>query len=156
MREKSLIEKASRPVLTLVMVALVAFMTIQVFTRYVLNDPTGWTDEASSMGLVYLTFFGSALVVKRGQTFRITIIQDRIQGTRTGRVIEKTIKLLEIVFIIVAICYSIPLMAQLWNQNTAALRIPKSWVALAVPLGLIGMLARLLWELKNYGRKEKD
>jgi TRAP-type transport system small permease protein len=156
MREKSIIEKISKPVLPMVLVILVAFMAIQVFTRYVLNDPTGWTDEASSIALVYLTFLGSAMVVKRKQAFRITFIRDKIKGTRGGIVIEKTIKLLEIAFLIIAILYSIPLMIQLWNQDTAALRIPKSWVALAVPLGLIGMLGRLLWEFKNFGREEED
>jgi len=126
------------------MAAIVVFMSLQVFTRYVLNDPTGWTDEASSAALVYLTFLGVPLVAQRGEGLRFEFLRKRLIRTGWGRAIDRGIKVLEIIFILVAILYSFPLMYDLRHQYTSALQIAKSWVALAVPLGLIGLLIRLI------------
>src|SRR5258708_12409558 len=38
----------------------------QVFTRYVLNDAAGWTEEIARYLLIAVTFLGGAMAVRRG------------------------------------------------------------------------------------------
>src|SRR5262245_26766549 len=49
--------------------ALVVFH--QVFTRYVLNDAAGWTEEIARYLLVAVTFLGAALAVRRNSHIRV-------------------------------------------------------------------------------------
>src|SRR5260221_12912896 len=44
--------------------ALVVFY--QVFTRYVMNDAAGWTEEIARYLLIAVTFLGGAMAVRRG------------------------------------------------------------------------------------------
>ena len=60
------------------MVFLVVLVGLQVFTRYVLNDPTSWSEEAASFLEVYMVFLGGALAMVRGKTLRITSLIERL------------------------------------------------------------------------------
>jgi TRAP-type transport system small permease protein len=47
------------------LVLLVVITSLQVFTRYVLNAPLSWTEEAARMIFTWIIFIGAALIVKR-------------------------------------------------------------------------------------------
>ena len=47
-------------------IMLGAFL-IQVFTRYVLDDPASWTLEVCSIAYVWIVFFASAVIVDQRQ-----------------------------------------------------------------------------------------
>ncbi len=55
---------------------LVMFGTfiIQVFTRYVLNDPLGWTTEMSLVAFLWFAFWGAGLMVRESDQVRFDII----------------------------------------------------------------------------------
>ncbi len=50
---------------------LVVITSLQVFTRYVLNAPLSWTEEAARMVFTWIIFIGAALIVKRGSHISI-------------------------------------------------------------------------------------
>ena len=54
--------------------ALVVVASLQVFTRYVLNAPLSWTEEAARMLFTWIIFIGAALIVKRGSHISIDIL----------------------------------------------------------------------------------
>ncbi len=45
---------------------LMAIVMLQFFTRYVLNDSLGWTEEIARYLLIFLTFVGSITCVRQG------------------------------------------------------------------------------------------
>jgi len=51
----------------LLFAAMLAAFLIQVFTRYVLNDPASWTLEVCSITYVWIVFLASALIVDQRQ-----------------------------------------------------------------------------------------
>jgi TRAP-type transport system small permease protein len=53
---------------------LVVVASLQVFTRYVLNAPLTWTEEAARMLFTWIIFIGAALIVKRGSHISIDIL----------------------------------------------------------------------------------
>jgi TRAP-type C4-dicarboxylate transport system permease small subunit len=53
---------------------LVVVASLQVFTRYVLNAPLSWTEEAARMLFTWIIFIGAALIVKRGSHISIDIL----------------------------------------------------------------------------------
>ena len=46
--------------------ALAAFVFLQFFTRYVLNNSLAWTEEIARYLLIALTFIGAAMAVRKG------------------------------------------------------------------------------------------
>lgn len=49
-----------------IFVALIGLVAAQFFTRYVLNDSLGWTEEVSRYFLVLLCFVGAITCVRKG------------------------------------------------------------------------------------------
>ena len=126
---------------------MVVSATVQVSSRYIFSAPVDWTSELSSTLLVYITFLGTYLVIKRQENFRLTFLRDKLNHTRIGPVADGLVKLTEIAFLVLIIWYGVPLALELWNQTTVALGISQGWIAVAVPLGLIGMAFGLIREL---------
>ncbi len=67
-----LAEKAAAIAL-LAALALVVFL--QFFTRYVLNDSLGWTEEIARYLLIATSFLGAALSVRHGTQLRIELFE---------------------------------------------------------------------------------
>lgn len=65
-------------VLVVILMAVISVSVgIQVFFRYVLGSPLGWTEEISRYGLVWLTFIGIYVVFQRSNHMMITVLYDR-------------------------------------------------------------------------------
>lgn len=47
---------------------------LQVFTRYVLNDPLGWTEEVSLIAYLWVVFWGAGLMVREDEHVRFDMI----------------------------------------------------------------------------------
>lgn len=48
--------------------AMAVIVFLQFFTRYVLNDSLAWTEEIARYALIWITFIGAAVVVRRTAT----------------------------------------------------------------------------------------
>jgi TRAP-type C4-dicarboxylate transport system permease small subunit len=144
MSRQSPLERLLQPVLIVVSGVMVAAVTFQVIARYVFDAPPVWTTELSTLTLVYLTFFGSALVTARRQGFRITVLRDRYVETPMGRWLWQAIRWFEIAFVLFIVVLSVPLVTRLWLQNLVALGISVGWMILAIPLGLAAMAVALV------------
>jgi TRAP-type C4-dicarboxylate transport system permease small subunit len=69
----------------LLFAAMLAAFLIQVFTRYVLNDPASWTLEVCSITYVWIVFFASALIVDQRQHITFDMLYKSV-GPRRRRV----------------------------------------------------------------------
>jgi TRAP-type C4-dicarboxylate transport system permease small subunit len=60
----------------------VAFL-VQVFTRYVLNSPVGWTTEVSTLAWLWGILWGAALVLRDEEEIRFDILYGAVpEGVR--------------------------------------------------------------------------
>ena len=134
------------------MVLLVLLVSVQVFTRYVLNNPTSWSEEAANFTQVFLVFLGGTLAIFQKRTLRITFFVDRLPP-RLAAAIELAMKIFILLFLITLIWYSFFAITRLHNQITPGLRLPKSILFVSVPLGGFLMLIATLRELReSYAR----
>ena len=80
---KPLVEGTAR-ILELLIVALMAVMLAtlawQVFSRFVINLPSVWTEEVARYSFIYMTFFGAALGVKNSTHFGVSLLTDALHG----------------------------------------------------------------------------
>lgn len=82
-----IVEKSAAVILLCAM-GVVVFM--QFFTRYVMNDSIGWTEEIARYLMIGTSFWGAALAVRHGTQLRIEML-DKAVGPRISKLIERFI-----------------------------------------------------------------
>ena len=59
---------------------LVATVTWQVFSRYVLNDPSNWTDELARYAMIWLGLLGASYLFGIKGHLAITLLDGALKG----------------------------------------------------------------------------
>jgi len=76
-----LYRRAENVLAAMLAVMFFAFL-LQVFFRYVLNWPTGWTNELSAVLWIWIVLWGAAFVLREQEEMRFDLIYASV-GTRT-------------------------------------------------------------------------
>lgn len=66
--------KRAENVLAALLAAMFVAFLVQVFTRYVLNSPVGWTTEVSTLAWMWGILWGAALVLRDEEEIRFDIL----------------------------------------------------------------------------------
>src|SRR5882724_6739583 len=127
---------------------LAAVVFYQVFTRYVLNDAAGWTEEIARYLLIAITFLGGAMAVRRGTHIQVDFVYRFIPPT-AGRVMSTFVDAVRIAFFGYAVWLTWLLMDRIGAQRMAVVELPIGLVFGAMLIGFALMFARAL----QLGRK---
>jgi TRAP-type C4-dicarboxylate transport system permease small subunit len=65
---------------------MVIVLGAQVFFRYVLNSPLGWSEEVGRATLVWITFFGSFAAFTDDKHMRITLLYNKFSDSTKRKV----------------------------------------------------------------------
>jgi len=76
------LHRAAELIAALLFAAMLAAFLIQVFTRYVLNDPASWTLEVCSITYVWIVFFASATIVHPRQHITFDMLYKSVKPRR--------------------------------------------------------------------------
>ena len=125
------------------LVAVLVVMGLGVFFRYVLNDSLTWTEEISRYGLVYITYIGCATAVRRRSHIRIDVIA-RILPLAGQRILAVVVDLLVLAFLAFLAVNTFRIMDVLWTSRSAAVGLPINYVYLAILLGMVASILRLI------------
>jgi TRAP-type C4-dicarboxylate transport system permease small subunit len=60
--------------LAALMAVMITVVALQVFFRYVVGSPLGWTEEIGNFTLVWTSFLGSYIAFRRGNHLRIELL----------------------------------------------------------------------------------
>jgi len=80
------LRRAAELIAALLFAVMLGAFLIQVFTRYVLNDPASWTLEVCSIAYVWVVFFASATIVDQRQHITFDMLYKTV-GRRRRRVL---------------------------------------------------------------------
>lgn len=70
------IEKIIKQIIIFLMIILIVSTFLQVFTRYVMNDPIAWTIEITRFALIWVVFLSAAIGVRKSEHFSVNILSD--------------------------------------------------------------------------------
>ena len=104
------------------LLALVVF--VQFFTRYVLNDSIGWTEELARYLLVMVTFAGACLAVRRNTHIAVEFFY-RYLPARSARALSCAVDLLRTLMLATLAGLTVQL-ASSTRQMMTAIDLPKS------------------------------
>lgn len=124
-------------------VALLALIVLQVFTRYVLQAGVTWTEEVARMILVWTVMLGAAVAMDRNEHYVITIFSAKFGGTLRLWVLVAT-NVFGLLFLVALVHYGSLYMAANMKTSYVATGVSRGWVYLALPVGSAIMAASLL------------
>ena len=87
MKIKSLVDKIMEYLIIIVLVAMSLIVLWQVFTRFVLNDPSTWSEELAKYLMIWLAFLAGAMGIKTGSHLGLTLISESIENPKMKKII---------------------------------------------------------------------
>jgi TRAP-type C4-dicarboxylate transport system permease small subunit len=108
----------------------------QVFTRYVLQSPSAYTDELSRYLLIWVGLLGASYAAGARMHLAIDLLPNRLSG-RAQHALALVIDLLVFIFAFLVMLFGgfrLVALTLMLEQTSAALRIPLGYVYLALPL----------------------
>ncbi len=117
-------------VVELALAALLAVMTalvvLQVFFRYVLNNPLAWPEEAARLAMIWLAFLGASVALWRRRHIRIEGLVESLPPA-LGLLVQRGIDSAVLLLLAVLATQSWNLVLATRRQSTAALGLPVSY-----------------------------
>ncbi len=135
-RLKAAVDQALGGLLALVMGVLVVNVLWQVFTRFVLQSPSSFTDELARYLLIWVGLLGAAYVAGQQLHLAIDLLPNHLRGRAghaLGAVIEAIIAAFAITVMVVGGARLVGL-TLLLGQTSAALQVPLGLVYIALPV----------------------
>lgn len=108
-----------------VLVVLIVLVAMQFFTRYVLNDSLGWTEEIASYCLIVLCFLGGVSCVRKGKHIFLEFFYRYIPRNKI-KVLAITSESNTALFFFCFAVFTLQLSGKTSGQNMVSVDLPKS------------------------------
>ena len=129
---------------SLALFATLAFIVFyQVFTRYVMDDPAGWTEEIARYFLVAIVFIGAAMSVRKNNHIQVDYFY-RLIPKAAGRVMSIAVDIARCVFLGYASWLCWLMIQRIGSSRMAIIDLPMGWVFGAMLFGFVLMFWRSL------------
>ena len=135
--------------------AILVIVLWGVFARFVLDDPSAWTEEAARLLLVWLTMLGAAAAAGHSEHLGIDFVPKRLHPD-AQRALRLAVEVSVIAFALAVLVLgggTLVVETLRARQVTPALKLPMGCVYLAAPLGGLGIALfsslRLLAEVRG-------
>jgi TRAP-type C4-dicarboxylate transport system permease small subunit len=135
-RVRRAVDRSLETALILIMSANVLNVLWQVFTRFVLRDPSSFTEELARFLLIWVGLLGAAYASGRKMHLAITVVLEGLKG-KSRLAAELIIQACVFAFALLVMVvggFRLAAMTFTLNQISAALRIPLGYVYLVIPL----------------------
>lgn len=135
--------------LILAMSGILLAVCWQVFSRYLLNDPSSYTEELARYLLVWIGLLGAAYAYRTRAHLGLNLLVSRLQPTKR-RIARVGIELLVIVFAAVVLLYGgsqLMMLTLELKQISASLGIPVGYVYSVLPISGVFILIYALYHL---------
>jgi len=123
------------------MMATVVFY--QVYTRYVLSDSAGWTEEIARYFLVAVVFIGASMSVRKNNHIQVDYFYRLMPGAM-ARVLSTAVDLVRCLFLGYSVWLTWLLLNRIGAQQMAVIDLPVGWVFGAMLFGFALMFLRSL------------
>jgi len=135
--------KFEENVAALCMGGLLATLFLQVFTRYVLNDPLSWTEEVARYLYVYIVFLGASAAISDRSHVGIDYFAKALP-VRTQWLLSVAVNLLILAALALLVYWGWRAAMRQWNLPLMVLDIPYTWVYVIIPITAVLMSLRML------------
>lgn len=136
MKVKLFLDQFIQVLIALLMALMVINVTWQVFSRYVMGDPSSFTDELSRFMMIWLGLAGAAYVSGKNGHLAIDILPEKLKGNKL-LALQLFIHSMVVFFGLVIMIWgggNLVYITQTLQQKSATLQIPLSWIYGIIPV----------------------
>lgn len=136
MKVKLFLDQFIQVLIALLMALMVINVTWQVFSRYVMGDPSSFTDELSRFMMIWLGLAGAAYVSGKNGHLAIDILPEKLKGNKL-LALQLFIHSMVVFFGLVIMIWgggNLVYITQILQQKSATLQIPLSWIYGIIPV----------------------
>ncbi len=146
-------------VAALLFVVMFAAFLVQVFTRYVLNDPIAWTQEFVLFAYIWIVFWCGAFLLRERDQITFDMLSTALP-MRARRILGFVLTALVGIAFLAALPGNLDYIAFMAIERTPILRVRYDWLYSIFAVFMIGVVvasALRLWRLSRPGwRHELD
>lgn len=117
---------------TLLLASMLAIMIAHVFTRYVLQDSFGWTEELARYMMVWMTFLYFPAAHKLGMNISLEVFTSWFKASLVWRLLQLVIEVLVLIMLV-------------WCIKLGFDRIDRAGSSVSLSLGID--MAKIFWIL---------
>ena len=132
-----------------------ATFIVQIFSRYVLNNPIGWSEEVIVTMWLWTVLWGAAFILSEKEEIRFDIIYSNL-SERMRRIF------IVITGVVLIFLYGISLPASyayvsfMKVERSAALHVPLNWMYSVYVIFAVACICRYCWLVYQAVRGEKS
>ncbi|MGR6980404.1 TRAP transporter small permease [Testudinibacter sp. P27/CKL/0425] len=149
----STIDKTLSALCVTLSVFLVVCVVWQVFSRYVLNQPSTYTDEIARFLFIWVGLIGAAYALGQKKHLAIDLLLTKLESSpKKHNLLNLLINIISLFFIVLIMCYGgskLVLDTMNAGQISPVLGIQMGWVYFAIPLSGIFMLIYLIRDISK-------
>jgi TRAP-type C4-dicarboxylate transport system permease small subunit len=130
------VDKILANILIFIMSVMVINVLWQVFTRYIMGDPSSFTDELARYLMIWIGILGAAYVSGKNMHVAINVLPEKFSKSTQKR-ISIFVNLLIVVFVFSALIIGgirLVYISYTLGQHSPSLQIPLAVVYLVLPL----------------------
>jgi TRAP-type C4-dicarboxylate transport system permease small subunit len=140
---KSFFLKFEENLAALFMGGLLFVLFLQVFTRYVLNDPLSWTEEAARYIYVYVVFLGASAAISDRSHVGIDYFAKALP-IRAQWIVSLLVNLAILFVLAQLLWWGWRAAMRQWNMPLVVLDVPYTWVYVVIPITAVLMTIRTI------------
>lgn len=153
---EKVLDTVMRFLMALAMLTLLVFGTWQIFTRWVLGNPSTFTDELLRYVLIIAGFIGSAYCFYRDEHLALTLITDKAKGP-FKLCLDIFIEICILFFVIYVFIFGGFKLANTATNVSSVMHIPMKTLYMIEPIcGILIVLARILKYVNLYAEKKGE
>lgn len=138
-------EQATAFLLTALMGAMVVIGAYQVVSRFILHEPSPWSEEVLRRAMIWMVALGLSIGFRHGAHISVDVIH-RVRTEWVRRTVSGSVFATTLVFLSTLIWLGADMAWRVRFQTFASMEISMSWAYMAIPVGaalaLIALLAR--------------
>jgi TRAP-type C4-dicarboxylate transport system permease small subunit len=154
----NIITRILSTVLIILMSVMVLDVSWQVFTRFILQDPSPFTEELAGFFLIWIGLLGSSYALYTKAHLGIDILTSRLSGSRKqfAQIMIHTIVILFAFFVLVVGGIRLVNITLTLEQISPALSIPMGYVYLVLPAtGILMIYYSIVFIVRTVLKKEQ-
>lgn len=137
------------------MIILLCLLTWQIVTRWLLNDPSLWSEELARVLFMYMSLIGCATAIKHSSHVKITYFSDKLpEKIKLWLIMSLELAVLASIIVVIVLGYQHVQRTAFFELIT--LGISSKWMNYSLPIGGLFMVVRQLQNLSDIARSIKN
>ena len=153
-RLSNFLNKIAEMAVMFLMSAISVIIFVQVVSRYVFNHSLYWSEEIGRYILIWITFLGASVGVKRFSHIGIDFLYNN-SPDKIKKVLDFIVILLGLIFAFILLYYGYKIAYFVRFQKSAALLMPMTIPYLSICVGGFLIFIHYLNTLINFFRKKR-